>query len=140
MATTCHDQMQWQKTSVPMKYMDKRYGTWRLRMTYTPSKKLKTKVVQSTKFKSAEEAEEAIHWWRLSWELGQKGVKIDPKTHGDQHSCSTSVANGGSKTANLPQGELKYCIHLLSECSTHETHDVLTPTLGSTSIVAANLN
>ena len=55
-------------------------GKWRLRLSYTASTK-NTVRVQSPWFDTREEAEATASWWRLSWEQGNNGERINPHTH-----------------------------------------------------------
>ena len=101
--------------SVSNKYLDKNSGKWLLKMWFTRSKKCKTKLVQSRNFESEKEASETASSWRLSWERGSHGDKIDPMSQNTEHLCSTCGGNGGSVALKLPRGR---SFVDLSKCST----------------------
>ena len=76
----------------------------------------KTTLVLSRNFESEKEASEAASSWRLSWEQGSHGDKIDLMTQNTEHLCSTTCGgNGGSEALKLPRGR---SFVDLSKCST----------------------
>ena len=78
------DVVEWEKTSVPAAFEDKRRGVWKLRLQYTESKKRATRRVCSRGVATREEAEAAMTWWRLSWEQGHKGERMDQHVGPDE--------------------------------------------------------
>ena len=98
MATHTPAVKRWARTSSPAVTQDRGRGKWRLRLSYTASTKEKTVRVQSTWFDTREEAEGTASWWRLSFEQGNNGERINPHTHPDQVPAAAA--------ANLPPGEL----------------------------------
>lgn len=62
-------------------------------MRYTAKKK-KPVGVQSAYFDTKEEAEASEDWWRLSWEQGHKGERIDAGTQPGERSADDSVPQG----------------------------------------------
>ena len=85
--------MNWECTSQPGLNFDKSVGKWRLKMRYT-AKKRKPVGVQSAYFDTKEEAQASEDWWRLSWEQGHKGERIDAGTQPGERSADDSVPQG----------------------------------------------
>ena len=90
------DVVEWEQTSVPAAFEDKRRGVWKLRLQYTESKKRATRRVCSRGFATREEAEAAITRGRLSWEQGHKGERIHQ--HVDPDDVTMDVVG-------IPRGE-----------------------------------
>eukprot|EP00904_Undaria_pinnatifida_P013597 jgi/Undpi1/9368/HiC_scaffold_26.g11826.m1 len=78
------DVVEWEQTSVPAAFEDKRRGVWKLRLQYTESKKRATRRVCSRGFATREEAEAAMTRGRLSWEQGHKGERIHQHVDPDE--------------------------------------------------------
>ena len=80
------------RTSVPTMFYNKGTKRWYLRLQHT---RPKTRPVTCTSkaFKSREEAEAAVGWWRLSWEKGHKGKPIDEtELHASQEGSISGLA------------------------------------------------
>lgn len=109
MASSSSGANQWKKTSEPKVEFDRTKGKWRLRMQYTASSKKRTEIVRSVYFSTREEVEATIPWWRLGWEQGHRGKKVDPPTPPGQERSSGSAPASSSVAAALPPGELWVC-------------------------------
>lgn len=70
------------------------------------AKKKRPVGVQSAYFDTQQEAEASEDWWRLSWEQGHKGKRIDAGAQPDEDSADDS----------LPQGEFILLLLLLADC------------------------
>lgn len=88
------DVVEWEKTSVPAVFEDKKRGVWKLRLQFTASKKVATRRVCSGGFATREEAEASMTWWRLSWEQGHKGKRIDQGVDPDEVMDAAAVPRG----------------------------------------------
>ena len=87
--------MKWKSTSAPVVVHDKRTGKWRLNLRYTPTKK-KTRRVQSRWYDTEDEAKATADWWRLSWEQGNQGERVDPPEGPDEVSTAEPLPQGKS--------------------------------------------
>ena len=111
MASSSYGARDWQKTSEPRVDFDRRVGKWRLRMNYTASSKKTTIIVRSSYVSTREEVEAMLPWWRLGWEQGNKGKKVNPPTQvnlstpPDQQQSSDSPPTAEAMATTLPQGE-----------------------------------
>jgi len=111
MASSSYGARDWQKTSEPRVDFDRRVGKWRLRMNYTASSKKPTIIVRSSYVSTREEVEAMLPWWRLGWEQGNKGKKVNPLTQvnpptpPDQQQSSDSPPTAEAMATTLPQGE-----------------------------------
>ena len=103
MATDAQNTQRWESTSAPVINHDKSADRWRLELNNTPKKK-KTARKRSAWYTTREEAEASASWWRLSWEQGNSGKKINPGTQPDEPRRNSS----GSSPADveLPPGKL----------------------------------
>ena len=111
MASSSSGAPDWEKTSEPRVDFDRRVGKWRLRMNYTASSKKPTIIVKSSYVSTREEVEAMATWWRLGWEQGNKGKKVNPLTQvnpptpPDQQQSSDSPPTAEAMATTLPQGE-----------------------------------
>ena len=111
MASSSYGARDWQKTSEPRVDFDRGVGKWRLRMNYTASSKKTTIIVRSSYVSTREEVEAMLPWWRLGWEQGNKGKKVNPPTQvnlstpPDQQQSSDSPPTAEAMATTLPQGK-----------------------------------
>ncbi|CAM9925272.1 unnamed protein product, partial [Ectocarpus sp. 13 AM-2016] len=90
---------------------DKSADRWRLELNFTPKKK-KTARKRSAWYPTREEAEASASWWRLSWEQGNNGKKINPGTQPDEPRRNSSRSSPAD--VELPPGKSERSIGRLN--------------------------